>query len=69
VHQRLETHTADTQDHVHQKPAKYVHELKQHLIETWSASLIKQLIHDKQGWHENINDTKWAKNGLFFEIR
>jgi len=52
VHQSLETPTeTDTQEHVYQKPARYVNELKQHLIETWSAtsktSLIKQLISGK----------------------
>jgi len=38
----------DTQEHVYQKPVRDVNELKQHLIETWSAtsraSLIKRLI-------------------------
>ena len=49
VHQRLETPTeTDTQEHVYQKPARDVDELKQHVIDTWSAtsraSLIKRLI-------------------------
>jgi len=52
VHQRLETPTeTDMQEHVHQKPVSDVNELKQHLIETWSAtsraSLIKRLISGK----------------------
>jgi len=41
----------DTQEHVYQKPVRDVNELKQHLIETWSAarraSLIKRLISGK----------------------
>jgi len=49
VHQRLETPTeTDTQEHVYQQPVRDVNELKQHLIETWSAtsraSTIKQLM-------------------------
>jgi len=52
VHQRLETPTeTDTQEHVYQKPARDVDELKQHVIDTWSAtsraSLIKRLISGK----------------------
>jgi len=52
VHQRLETPTeTDTQEHVYQKPVRDVNELKQHLIETWSAtsraSLMKRLISGK----------------------
>jgi len=52
VHQRLETPTeTDTQEHVYHKPVRDVDELKQHLIETWSAtsraSLIKRLITGK----------------------
>jgi len=52
VHQRLETPTeTDTQEYVYQKPVRYANELKQHLIETWSAtskaSLIKRLISGK----------------------
>jgi len=53
VHQRLETptETADTQEHVYQKPTRDVNELKQHLIETWSATsralLIKRLMSGK----------------------
>jgi len=48
VRQRLETPTeTDRQEHVYQKRVRDVNELKQHLIETWSAtsrtSLIKQL--------------------------
>jgi len=51
VHQ-LETLTeTDTQEHVYQKPARYVHELKWHLIEIWSAtsraSLINRQISDE----------------------
>jgi len=39
VHQRLETPTeTDTREHVYQKPLRDVSELKQHLIETWSAT-------------------------------
>jgi len=39
VHQSLETPTeTDTQEHVYQKPVRDVNELKQHLIETWSAT-------------------------------
>jgi len=49
VRQRLETSTeTDTREHVYQKPVRDVNELKQHLVETWSAtsraSLIKRLI-------------------------
>ena len=49
VHRSLETPIeTDTQEHVYQKPVRDVNELKQHLIETWSAtsraSLIKRLI-------------------------
>jgi len=52
VRQRLETPTeTDTQEHVYQKRVRDVNELKQHLIETWSAtsrtSLIKRLISGK----------------------
>jgi len=52
VHQSLETSSeTDTQEHVYQKPVMDVNELKQHLIETWSAtsraSLIKRLISGK----------------------
>jgi len=52
VHQRLETPTeTNTWEHVYQKPVRDVNELKQYLIETWSAtsraSLIKQLISGK----------------------
>jgi len=52
VHQRLETPTeTNTQEHVYQKPATDVDELKQYLIETWTAtnraSLIKRLISGK----------------------
>ena len=52
VHQHLEKPTeTDTQEHVYQKPVRDVNELKQHLIETWSAasraSLIKRLISGK----------------------
>jgi len=52
VHQSLETPTeTDTLEHVYQKPARDVNELKQHLIETWSetsrASLTKRLISGK----------------------
>jgi len=51
AHQSLETPTeTDTQDHVYQKPVRDVDELKQHLLETWSAtsraSLIKRLVSD-----------------------
>jgi len=51
VHQSLETPTeTDTQEHVYQKPVRDV-ELKQYLIERWSAtsraSLIEQLISGK----------------------
>jgi len=51
LHQSLETPTeTDTQGtaHVYQKPVRDVNELKQYLIETWSAgskaTLIKRLI-------------------------
>jgi len=45
VHQRLETPTeTDTQEHVYRKPARYVHELKWHLIEIWSATSRVSLI-------------------------
>ena len=52
VHQHQETPTkTDTQEHVYQKPMRDVYELKQRLIETWSAtsraSLIKRLISGK----------------------
>ena len=52
VHQSMETPTeTDTQEHVYQKPVRDVDELKQHVIETWSAtsraSLIKRLISGK----------------------
>jgi len=52
VHQHLETPTGtDTQEHVYHKQVRDVSELKQHLIETWSAtsraSLIKRLISGK----------------------
>ena len=39
VHQHLETQTeTETQEHIYQKPARYVHELKWHLIEIWSST-------------------------------
>jgi len=52
VHQSLETPSeTDTQEHVYQKPVRDVNELKQHVIETWSAtgtaSLIKRPISGK----------------------
>jgi len=52
LHQRLETPTeTDTQEHVYQKPVRDVNELKQYVIDTWSAtsraSLIKRLISGK----------------------
>ena len=52
VHQRLKTPTeTGSQEHVYQKPARDVNELKQHVIDTWSAtsraSVIKPLISDK----------------------
>jgi len=52
LHQRLEAPTeTDTQEHVYQKPARYVSELKQHLVEKRSStsrtSLIKRLISGK----------------------
>jgi len=52
VHQCLETLTeTDTVECVYQKPAKDINELKQHLIETWSATsratLTKRLISGK----------------------
>jgi len=53
VHQRLETPTdTDTVERVYQTPVRDVNELKQHLIDTWSAisrrvSLIKRLISGK----------------------
>jgi len=52
VHQRLETPTeTDTQEHVYQKPVRDINQLKQHVIETWSAtsraSWIKQSISGK----------------------
>ena len=52
VHQRLETLTAtETQEHVYQKTASDINELKHHLIKTWSATskatLIKRLISGK----------------------
>jgi len=52
VCQSLETPTeTDTQEHVYQKPVRDVNELKQHVIETRSAtsraSLIKRLISDE----------------------
>jgi len=34
----------DTQEHVYQKPARYVHELKWHPIEIWSATSRTSLI-------------------------
>jgi len=51
-HQRPEIPTeTDTQKHVYQKRVRDVNELKQRLIETWSAitraSLIKRLISGK----------------------
>ena len=43
--QRLETPTeTDTQEHVYQKPVREVNELKQHLIETWSATMQQSFI-------------------------
>jgi len=52
VHQRLDTPTEnEMQEHVYQKPARYVHELKWHLTEIWStisrASLINRQINNK----------------------
>jgi len=45
VHQRLETPTeTETQEHVYQKPVRYVHELKWNLIEIWSATSRASLI-------------------------
>jgi len=45
VHQRLETPTeTKMQEHVYQKPARYDHDLKQHLIEIWSATSRATLI-------------------------
>jgi len=40
LHQCLDAPTeTDTQEHVHQKPVRDVSELKQHLIEMWSATI------------------------------
>jgi len=52
VHQSLKTLTeSDTQEHVYQKPVTDVNEMKQHVIETWSATsralLLKRLISGK----------------------
>jgi len=52
VHQSLEAPTeTETQEHVYQKPVRDVNELKQHVIDTWSATsralLIKRLISGK----------------------
>jgi len=52
VCQRLETPTEmDTQEHVDQKTVRDINELKQHVIDTWSAtsrtSSIKRLIGGK----------------------
>jgi len=48
VNQSLETPTeTETQEHVYQKPASYVHELKWHLTEIWSATSRASLISDK----------------------
>jgi len=45
MHQCLDTPTdTETQEHVCQKPARYVHELKWHLIEIWSATSRASLI-------------------------
>jgi len=44
VHQRLETPTeTDTQEYVYQKPVRDVNELKQHVVDTWSATSIASL--------------------------
>jgi len=49
VHQRLETPTeTDTHEHVYQKPVREVNALKQHLIETWSAT--SRGIHWSSDW-------------------
>ena len=51
VHQRLKHRLKPTRRNIYQKPVRDVNELKQRLIETWSAtnraSLIKQLINGK----------------------
>ena len=52
LHQCLETPTeTNTQEHVYQKPVRDVNELKQHVIDTWSAtsraSLIERLMSGK----------------------
>jgi len=45
VHQHLETPTeTEMQEQVYQKPARYVYELKWHLIEIWSATSRASLI-------------------------
>jgi len=45
VHQRLETPTEiEMQEHVYQKPARYVHELKWHLTDIWSVTSRASLI-------------------------
>ena len=45
LHQHLQTPIeTEMQEHVYQKPATYVHELKWHLIEIWSATSRSSLI-------------------------
>jgi len=66
VHQRVETPTETVmQEHVYQKPAMDVNELKQHVIDTWSAtsrvSLIKRLIN---GENVLMRDSKPKANTL-----
>jgi len=39
VQQSLETQTeTDAHEHVYEKPVRYVHELKWHLVEMWQKS-------------------------------
>jgi len=67
VHQSLETPTeTETQEHVYQKPVRDVNELKQHLIETWSAtSRASYIVQVTDRWQDCFNMCLKAKNKHF----
>jgi len=64
MQQRLETPTeTDTHKHVYQKAVSDVNELKQHLIETWSATMQKSFIDQPSDlWQDCFNACLKAKS-------
>jgi len=66
VQRSLETPTEiETQEHVHQKPARYVDELKRHLTETLSATSRASLI---DRWRDYFIACLKAKSKRFEDL-